>query len=82
MNTKRMERLERKAYALRVEREHAETMLEYSVAERRYYAAKKYCKSIIKANRKLAKAQKKFEKSVTRNHSKKHKSMNEEEVMA
>lgn len=82
MNTKRMERLERKAYALRVEREHAETMLEYSVAERRYYAAKKYCKSIIKANRKLAKAQKKFEMSVTRNHSRKSKSINKEEVMA
>ena len=83
MNTKRIEKLEKKAYALRLEKEHAEAMLEYCVAERQYYhAAKRYCDTIIKANRKLGKAQKKFEKLEMRNRSRKSKSINKEEVMA
>lgn len=82
MNTKRIEKLEKKAYALRVEREHYENMLEYCVAERRYYPAKAYCEAIIKVDCKLEKAQKKFEKLEMRNRSRKNKSINKEEVKA
>lgn len=75
MNTKRKERLENKACALRVQKEHATTMLEYSIVEGYWYAAKSYCNTIIKVDRKLAKAQKKFEKLETRNCSKNNKSV-------
>lgn len=75
MNTKRIEKLENKAYALRVKKGHATTMLEYSIVEGYWHAAESYCKTIIKVDRKLEKAQKKFEKLEKRRRSKSNKSV-------
>lgn len=71
MNTKRIEKLEKKAYILRLEKKHAQDMLEYCVDEKLYRAIQAYGDAIVKVDCKLEKIQKKFEKLEKRNRSRK-----------
>ena len=82
MNTKRIEKLEKKAYILRLEKKHAQDMFEYCVDEKLYRAIQAYGDAIVKVDCKLEKIQKKFEKLEKRNRSRKNKSINKEEVKA